>query len=281
VLRKIRSKLHARRIRSTFVRTEGYRSLYRTRTGDHFWLDPERWLDQSIIKTGVHEPESSRAIEALVGPGQVVFDIGANIGYFAIAMSRLVGEKGRVIAFEPTVYYGEVLTKNLEENEIRNCEIVPYGLSSEEAELTAYIGDSSATLHWWLADTEPRESEPIRLQRLDDIVDGLDIDRIDFIKMDIDGHEPFFFEGAWEALNRFRPRILMEVSAPYFLDTGISPADIYDMLIEHDLHIYSEKTMEEFENKLAFLYECGNYVYSANVIVSWDELDKSDLLRSA
>jgi FkbM family methyltransferase len=274
VLRKIRSKLHARRIRSTFVRTEGYRSLYRTRGGDHYWLDPERWLDQGIIRTGIHEPESSRAIEALVGPGQVVLDIGANIGYFAIAMSRLVGEKGRVIAFEPTVYYGEVLNKNLEANQIRNCEVISYGLSSEEAELMAYVGDSSATLHWWLPETEPRVSEPIKLQRLDDIVDDLGIDRIDFIKMDIDGHEPFFFEGAWETLNRFRPRILMEVSAPYFLDTGISPADIYDMLIDHGLHVYSEKTMDEFENKLAFLYECGNYVYSANVIVSWDELSR-------
>jgi hypothetical protein len=66
----------------------------------------------------------------------------------------------------------------------------------------------------------------------------------------------------------------MEVSAPYFLDTTISPAHIYDMLIEHELHIYSEKTMPAFKNRLDFLYECGNYVYSANLIATWDELEK-------
>ena len=273
MLKKLRSKLHARRIRSQLVREEEQRSLYRTRGGDLYWLDPSCWLDQAIINTGVHEPESTRAVQALLGPGQVALDIGANIGYFTIEMSRIVGDEGSVVAFEPTVYYRDVLVRNLEENKIRNCQIVPYGLSNEDAQMDAHIGDSSATLHWWLPDLKPRVSESIQLRRFDDVVDQLGIDRIDFIKMDIDGHEPFFFEGAWEALYRFRPRILMEVSAPYFLDTGISPADIYDMLIEHELRIYSEKTMKEFKNKLDFLYECGNYVYSANVIATWDELE--------
>ena len=82
------------------------------------------------------------------------------------------------------------------------------------------------------------------IEDMNEIAERLELSRLDFIKMDIDGHEPFFFEGGWQTLERFRPRILMEVSAPYFLNTGLPPADIYDSPTDPGLYIYSEKHLE-------------------------------------
>jgi FkbM family methyltransferase len=213
-----------------------------------------------------------RSLFFLCSPGNVALDVGANIGYFTLLLSRLVGDDGRVVAFEPTEHYGNLLRRNLAENGVSNCHVEACGLSSEEGEYLASIGDSSATLHWVSPDQEPRLRETIRLVRLDDIVETLEIDRIDFVKVDVDGHEPLFFEGAWQTLERFKPIILMEVSAPHYLHGGTSAADFYDTLVGRGLHVYSEMNLEEYPSKVEFLSECGKTEVSANVIVSFSPL---------
>lgn len=256
--------------RSSKIRSEGGLTLYRSRQGVYYWLSSESWLQRKIIATGVVEPESTRVVERLVATDDVVLDIGANIGYFTLLLSRLVGERGRVLAFEPTRHYRNTLLRNLAENGVSNCRVEDCGLSNEEGELLASIGDSSATLHWVATDQEPRLRETIRLERLDDVVDRLELDRLDFVKIDIDGHEPLCLEGAWQTFERFRPIILLEVSAPQYLHAGTSAADFYDDLLNRGLHVYSEKNLEEYPSKSEFLAECGNLRYSANVVVSFD-----------
>lgn len=271
-LRRLREKLRARRRRSRRVRSGAERSLYRTPSGDLFWLDPEHWLDGTIIEQGGYEPMSTRVVERLVSPGDVVFDVGANIGWFSVLMSRCVGPEGRVVAFEPTEFYGAALRRNVEENELENCEIRAVALSNETGELAIQIGESSATMHWPTPDLVPRREEKIRLRRLDDVVRELAIERLDFVKVDIDGHEPFFLEGAWQTFERHRPTLLMEVSALNLLDTSWSALEFYETLREHGLRVYSEKTLREFANREAFLIECGNYAYSANIVASYEPL---------
>ncbi|MCP5045382.1 MAG: FkbM family methyltransferase [bacterium] len=192
--------------------------------------------------------------------------------YFTLLLSGLVAESGRVFAFEPTHHYREILCRNLEENRVSNCHVEPCGLSNEEGEFLASIGDSSATLHWVLPDQEPRLRETIRLERLDDIADRLEIDRLDFVKIDIDGHEPLCFEGAWRTFCRHRPVILMEVSAPHYAHAGTPAGEFYDDLVAQGLHVYSESTLVEFSSRSDFLVECGNLERSANVVVSFDPL---------
>ena len=275
-LRRLRQELRARRRRSRLVRSGEERSLYRTPAGDLFWLDPEHWLDGTIIEHGGYEPMSTRVVERLVAPGDVVLDVGANIGWFSVLMSRRVGPEGRVIAFEPTAFYGDVLRRNIAENELENCEIQAYALSNETGELAIRIGESSATLHWPSPELVPRGEEKIRLRRLDDVARDLAIERLDFVKVDIDGHEPFLLEGAWKTLERHRPTLLMEVNAMNLLQTQWSALTFYETLRDHGLRVYSEKTLREFASREAFLMECGNYAYSANIVASYESLEPLD-----
>ena len=181
--------LDAREVRSRVVLPGAPRSLYRTRAGDLFWLDPSLYLDRCIAEAGVFEPDVVAAMQRLVQPGDTVLDVGANIGFHTVVLSRLVGSSGRVIAFEPTAHYRAVLERNVAANRLANVEILPIGLSDRSARETIQIGAGSATLHV-PGKATLRGREEIEVAPLDELGARLGLERLDFIKVDVDGHEP-------------------------------------------------------------------------------------------
>jgi len=251
------------------------RDLYQTREGYRFWLDTTGYVDRCIAENGIFEPDGTRIINQLAKPGDTVLDVGANIGYYSVILSQLVGTEGRVICFEPTAWYQSVLERNLLENKVKNCEVIGYGLSNKSGDTTISIGRDSATIHW-IGDSELKAQESIKLQRLDDIIDSLDVTSLDLVKVDVDGHEPAFLDGAWETIDRFDPVIYIEVSHPHYLDYGITAWDFYDKVKSKGMRVYSEKRLKEFESKLHFLKECGNFSVSANIILSKRPVDFSN-----
>lgn len=88
------------------------RNLYKTRFNDLFWLNKTGYVDQCIINSGVFEEHSTRIARRLIKEGDTVLDVGANIGYYSVMFSKLVGETGKVFAFEPTKFFGTVLSRN-------------------------------------------------------------------------------------------------------------------------------------------------------------------------
>jgi len=128
--------------------SQGDKALYRTKNGDMFWLNPKSSVvDQSIINFGYFERESTEATIKLIKKGDVVIDIGANIGYYTVLLSRLVGEKGKVYAFEPTNAYKNILTLNIKENSLKNVQIIKVGLSDIKKRVSISVTESSATIH--------------------------------------------------------------------------------------------------------------------------------------
>jgi FkbM family methyltransferase len=256
---------------SELIKEYPERSLYRTRFNDLFWLNTEGYVDQCIIESGVFEPSSTEIVKHLVKSGDVVLDVGANIGYYSVILSKLVGEEGKVYCFEPTDHYGKVLKMNLAENNARNVEIFKVGLSNQKSEVQIQIGPSSATLH------SPGKvpllfTETIQLISLDEWLEDRNLTKIDFIKIDIDGHEPLFLQGAWNALDRYNPTILLEVSHPHYLDAGFTAWDFYDLLKGRGYRIYFEDKLTEITTKEDFLIKCGNFAYSANIVIAKKEL---------
>ncbi len=76
--------------------------MYKTKDGLFYWLNPAKYLDRSMIDEGIFEPHSTRLVKKLVKPGDVAFDVGANIGYYSVLLSKVVGEAGQIFCFEPT-----------------------------------------------------------------------------------------------------------------------------------------------------------------------------------
>ena len=149
----------------------------------------------------------------------VVFDIGANIGVFTCFAANLV-KKGKVFAFEPVSMVFNILKKNTES--YMNIEIFQLGLGSREETKEILIrtwnpGYSTITDS---AIQRPKESfdikENIKISKLDNIVNKLNLEKINFIKIDVEGYEIEVLKGSIETINKFRPILGISLHNPFF-----------------------------------------------------------------
>jgi len=253
------------------------RSLYRTPDGDLFWLNVTGYVDRCIINEGIFEKKSVQWLPYLLKEGDIVLDIGANIGYYSVLISKIIGKTGFIYAFEPTKHFCTILKNNLDENKINNVEIFEYGLSNKNQELEIFIGPSSATLHEPEGYEVIEGKEKIKLTTLDEFVKDKNLNRIDFIKIDVDGHEPLFFEGAWSSLDKFSPIILCEISHLHYFTAGFTAWDFYREVRKHNYHIYHEDKLEIMDTENMFLRKCANFDRSTNIILSKKHLDVKNI----
>jgi len=254
------------------IRKSG-RSLYRTPQGDLFWLNSTGYVDRSIIIDGYFEKESIKWLPHLLKEADIVLDVGANIGYYTVLISKIIGKSGFIFAFEPTKHFCTVLKNNLDENKINNVEVLEYGLSNKQQDLEIFIGPSSATIHEPEGYEVIEGKEIIKLSTLDEFIKNKNLNRIDFIKIDVDGHEPSFFEGAWSTLDKFSPIILCEISHLHYLTAGTTAWDFYREVKKHNYNIYHEDTLEIMDTENTFLRKCANFDRSTNIILSKNLLD--------
>jgi FkbM family methyltransferase len=193
--------------------------------GGLYWsLDLQEGIDFSIYLLGSFEPATTKTLRSLVRPGNVVFDIGANIGAHTLGLARAVAREGRVFAFEPSDMAFAKLQRNLALNpelQLRTNAHQIWFAPDKNASLPAKIYAS-----WPLVENQtvhPKlrgqlvSTSGARIDTLDEFVEREAIDRVDLIKIDVDGHEYPVLKGATKTLCRFRPTILMEL-CPYVQD---------------------------------------------------------------
>ena len=140
----------------------------------------------------------------LVHPGQVMYDVGANVGFFTLLGSHLVGPSGKVIAFEPLPRNVELLRRHIAMNSLDNVTVV-----------AAAVGDTAGTA---LFNVSPSPSMgrlgstgelSVEVTTLDLLVGRGEVPPPALIKMDIEGGESRALAGAAQTLARFRPVLLL------------------------------------------------------------------------
>lgn len=247
---------------------ESYSTPYVTcrALGAEWLLDPNQYLDGEILDRGTFEPDSIRWLPDYVKPGMTVLDVGANFGFYAILVSRLVGPKGRVLAFEPSVRFRKRLEDHIQRNQCDNIEVLGYGLSNQSASMELFGGGDSATL-WWHDDAiAPSHRETIQLRALDSVATELGLDSIGFIKIDIDGSEPMFLAGARETLLCHRPVLLIEFMLIGLLRVGSDVIQLAASLSELGYLLCSEHSGVPWTSGAGFLREAMTCRESMNVI---------------
>jgi len=201
----------------------------------HFRVDRKAYMGSCIYWRGYHHHYELLALGRLLKPHHVFADIGANQGEFtAFAAKRL--PQGRVLSFEPDPDMERALRHNVELNGFQNVEILPFGLSDVAGKAVLYaaetdLAESHSGAHEGLGSifaSEGRQSvrHTIRIERFDDVFDELDLERLDAIKIDIEGAELFALRGARRSLERFHPAILWEISRGTFQAAGYDYDDI-------------------------------------------------------
>jgi FkbM family methyltransferase len=146
-----------------------------------------------------------------IKPGETVVDAGAHIGAFSVAAARRVGPKGRVFAFEPSPRSRALLERNLRANRLSWAKVHPWALAEAEGEAPLFVAEGAVNP---VADTlraqEGRSRVAVRLRRLDDVLAEEGVERVDHLKIDVEGSELRVLDGASRALSVTR-RLVMEI----------------------------------------------------------------------
>ncbi len=223
-------------------------------------------ISRSMVESGIWEPETTRLVNDLVKPGMKVLAVGANFGYFAMLIAKQVGPTGHVWAFEPTSKYREQLTWHVKTNNLGDrVTIVPFGLSDSHKTGTIDLTPQSASMHYAPNITRVG-SEEIDLKPLDEVTRELGVDRIDFVSMDIDGHEEAFLKGAKSTLTQHLPPITMEFAQQCLYFAGSDSLKVAALLHEFGYVICSEKTRLPYRSEIEFLMDCGNFSSYSNAL---------------
>ncbi len=198
-------------------------------------------LNDDAVGAGIatyrfYEPHVTEGLRRCLKPGDCFLDIGANIGYFTLLGAALVGAHGRVLAFEPNRDNCALLTKSLRQNQFRNVRLYPYAVGAKEQTLALYRHGTSSTSI--LRDKSSQQAPPpgrpygVRAVVLDDFL--ADLDRLDVIKIDIDGFEPRALQGMQRLIQRHRPVIFTEFCPLLLGSVGHSTAQAYlEQLLSH------------------------------------------------
>lgn len=196
-------------------------------------LDLREGIDLTIYAMGAFERDTLGALQSLVSEGVTVLDVGANVGAHTLHLARLVGAKGRVIAFEPTDYAVKKLRANLQANPelAKRVDVHQAFLVGQKGEMAAPSLASSWPVDGTRADDAQMGSRAMALSgavaaTLDSVIAASGDPEVALIKMDVDGHELEVLEGARSLLARRRPIIVMEL-APYVFH----PPEKFDLMV--------------------------------------------------
>ncbi|HWT89034.1 MAG TPA: FkbM family methyltransferase [Candidatus Angelobacter sp.] len=208
------------------------------RGGVRWRLDLEEGIDFSIYLLGAFERSTVATLRELVKAGDVVLDIGANIGAHTLGLAKNVGAAGKVYAFEPADFAFQKLLRNLALNpelERRTkASQVMLGSGAEKPPNGVYAS-------WPLEKVDsvhPKHrgrfvsTEGAVVDTLDGFVAREKVSRINLIKMDVDGHELPVLQGGRSVLREHRPVIVMEMSPYVHAEEQNSFAAVIEVLKE-------------------------------------------------
>ena len=156
------------------------------------------------------EPELFH-LQDLLRPGDVFFDVGANVGVFTIKAAREVGAEGTVVAIEPSVETAHQLQENVRLNGFKNVRVRVLAAGSITSTDTFYLNCAKPNSYSLLRVGDP-ESVSVLKVSLDDLCRWEQIDRLDYIKIDAEGAEAEVLAGAAESIRTYRPVIQVETT---------------------------------------------------------------------
>lgn len=170
-------------------------------------------------------------------PDAVALDIGANIGATAIVLSQYLG-RGQVYAIEPGKKIFSLLEKNIRKNNIPNVKVLNCAVSDTSTKLRFF--ENSAYGHIDLSSPEESSDDgSIDAFSLDDLVDSLNVERLDFLKVDVEGFEHQVLKGAQKTLGRFNPMLYLEFNSWCLLNhSNTNPLELANYLLRNFKFVY-------------------------------------------
>ena len=214
--------------------------------GSKMYADPRDQVITPWLKKGVWEPLETALFRSEIGEGDVVVDVGANVGYYTLIAAQKVGKTGQVWAFEPDPDSFELLRRNVELNGYDNVQLVPKALGAKPGTLRLYRHPTNRGDHRIYDPGDTREAVQVAVTTLDQYFATRD--RVDLIKIDTQGAECTILAGAGQTLQRHDDvRLIMEYTPQYIRQMGADPAACLSGLDELGFAFY--EILEFAQNK--------------------------------
>ncbi|OIO31238.1 hypothetical protein AUJ77_00305 [Candidatus Nomurabacteria bacterium CG1_02_43_90] len=199
------------------------------------YINPKNgYLDKWLYVYKCYETHILKEIMNNIKKGDTVLDIGANIGHHSLFISKVVGDKGNVISFEPISFLREQFEKSTSINKSANVTVMPLALGEKESKETIHICESNTAGSSIVNFSAVGKKESIKVVTLD----SLSLNP-SFMKIDVEGYEYFVLKGAEETIKKNHPKILLEYSPLYYAKTNPShQKEIITFLRNNNYDIY-------------------------------------------
>ena len=189
-------------------------SIVDTRYGKFNVIDNDTVISHSVRVYGEWAQKEIDFLAHFIKPGYFVIDAGAFIGTHSVAFSSMVGELGKVLAFEPRKNIAEILNKNSSISVCKNIEVMKFALGSKSgiakinlSPISKQHNFGAMSLTEGLIDDDAFEE--VKLVT----IDSLNLEKIDFIKVDVEGMESEVVNGAKKTIGKNRPFIFIECNS--------------------------------------------------------------------
>ena len=178
------------------------------------------------------ENEETDYVESILKEGDVFIDVGANIGLFTLIASKIVGNSGKVICFEPSPTTFSRLDENVKLNNFKNIDFRNIGLSDKQDKLVFYVSKSGydAWNSFALREDILEDTIEVEVSSLDIELREVDKSKIKLIKIDVEGWEKFVLFGGREFFKNFSPIVMIEFSEENTFNAGYPVYEIYDIM---------------------------------------------------
>ena len=185
--------------------------------GSKMWLDmSDKGLSSELYLRGIREAHATAEFRKRLRPGQVVVDIGANIGYYALMEAKAAGEKGQVYAIEPVDENIALLERNVEANGYENMEVYNMAIGDKNCIQDLNLSkQSNLGTFCENIDLDPSgKKKPVEVKTLDSFLQGKK--KPDIVRMDVEGYEFEILKGMKETFGRAdRLQLFIEVHADF------------------------------------------------------------------
>lgn len=210
-----------------------------------------KWKLEYLLQK--YESETTLFFKKNIKPGMIVVDIGANIGYFTRIFAKLVGEEGKIYAFEPDKENFELLKKNT--SHLLNVEVINAAVSELTGTINFYHIVGATGTHSLISSSDA-EVRSVPCYSLDEFF--LNRKAPDFLKIDVEGAEAQVFKGMEEVLDKNKITVVFEYQP------SVNAGLIEDLDQKHTLYSISKNgTLQDFKK---IKYRVGKVPY-ANVCI--------------
>lgn len=214
-------------------------------------VDTNNFIDASIYFSGDYESYLKTHYKQLIKPGDYVIDVGANIGFHSMYFAELAGQDGKVFAFEPIQQNYRALISNLDLNHFKQVIPEQIALANENKEIEIHIDPTITNPGAYNLLSKGIKNTRIICKKGDEFLKDRGIDKINFIKIDVEGYEHEVLKGLKNTIVRERPVIIFEYDRNYQLKMNSSAAEIFEFF--KDLN-YEFNKIDGYGNKTPFFY---------------------------